>query len=154
MSTSTAADEFKLKFYEATRDLMAEDPDTQYVMVTYGMPGTFEPDDLVSILDVKADQEPMTMGNRGREETLTLRVEISCFRGGGAEQELVCAQRAYQILRMIEHYFRKTDTTVGGTVRHCFLEGHDSQGQSDPQLLDKGRVIEISARFLAQARIT
>jgi hypothetical protein len=34
------------------------------------------------------------------------------------------------------------------------LSGHQSIGRTDPDNLDKGRVIEITATFLAAARIT
>lgn len=153
MSTATAADEFKEAMYTAVRDLMAEDEETKDVLVTYGAPGTFDPEDLVSFLDVTSEQDPSTMGNRGRREVLTLDVAISCWRGGGAEMELVCARRAYKLLRMIEFYCRRTDTTVGGTVQWCFLTSHESSGQTDPQFLETGRVIEITAKFTAQSRI-
>jgi len=155
MSTATAADEFKLAFFEAVRDLMAADADTPHVYVTYGHPGTFEPEDLVSFGRLTSSQDPATIGtNRSREEALTLEVQISCWRGGGVEVEQVCAQRAYQLLRMIETYARQTDTTIGGTVRHCFLVAHESEGQTDPGSLEQGRVIDITARFLARVRIT
>lgn len=153
MSTATAADEFKEAMFNAVRDLMAEDDDTQNVMVTYGAPSTFEPEDLVSFLEVTSEQDPSTMGNRGRREVLTLTVAVSCWRGGGQEMELVCAKRAYQLLRMIEFHCRKTDTTVGGTVLWCFLTSHESSGQTDPEFLETGRVIEITAKFTAQSRI-
>jgi hypothetical protein len=152
--TATVADKFKLAFYEAARDLMAADIDTQYVYVTFGAPGTYDPEDLVSFLDIASEQETATIGNRSREETLTLTVAISCFRGGGQDSELVASARAYDILRRLEQYVRKTDTTLGGVVRHCFLVGHDSTGATDPASIDKGRVIEIMARFRAVARIT
>lgn len=154
MSTATAADEFKLKFFEAVKALMAAGADTPNVLVTYGAPANLDPEDIVSFLGVTSEQNAVTMGNRGRDEDLTLEIAISCFRGGGEEMELVCGSRAYQLLRMIENQVRKTDTTVGGTVLWCFLQGHESSGQTDPTLIQEGRVIEITARFLARARIT
>jgi hypothetical protein len=154
VSGATAADEFKLAFFETIRDLMATDPDTPHVLVTYGAPGTFEPEDLVSFLGIESNQDPATIGNRSREEALTIEVSISCWRGGGQDMELVCAQRAYQLLRMIETQVRVTDTTVSGTVRHCFLVSHESSGATDLQFLETGRVIEITARFAARTRIT
>lgn len=154
-STATAADEFKSNFYEAAKDLMAQDPDTPYVHVCYGTPATFEPEDIISFTSVSSDQTDGPIStNRAREETLTLEVVISCWRGGGQDMELVCARRAYQLLRMLETYARVTDTTVGGSVRHCFLVQHQSSGTTDPQLLEQGRVIDITARFMAKARIS
>lgn len=154
MPNATNADQFKTKFFEGVRDLMAGDEETPYVMVTFGAPGTYEPEDIVSFLAVTSEQQTATLGNRSREETLEITVAVSCFRGGGQEQEAVTSARAYQLLRMVEYYARKTDTTIGGTVRDCFLVGHDSFGQTDPQYLEKGRVTEITARFQAHARIT
>jgi hypothetical protein len=55
---------------------------------------------------------------------------------------------------MVEQYARVTDTTIGGAVRWCFLTQHTSQGHTDPQVLEQGRVIEISATFTALARVT
>lgn len=154
MSAATAADEFKLKFFEGARDLMAADPATREVAVTYGAPGSLDPEDIVSFLDVRSDQSAATIGQRARDEDLEITVAISCFRGGLEDMELVCARRAYQLLRMLDYYVRKTDTTLGGTVLWCFSLGHESAGQTDPQLISQGRVIEITARFLAKARIT
>lgn len=154
MSTATAADEFKLKLFEKIRDLFAATPATTEVVVTYGAPPNLDPDDIVSFLGVTSEQSIATMGTRSRDEDLTIEVAISCFRGGGAEMEQVCGARAYELLRMIEFQVRKTDTSVGGTVLWCFLVGHESSGQTDPQLIQEGRVIEITARFSARARIT
>jgi hypothetical protein len=153
MSTATAADEFKEQFYLAVKDLMAEEEATKYVHVTYGQPDTLDPEDIVSFMALESQQDPKTIGNRGREEVIVLDVQISCFRGGGQESELLCAKRGYELLRMIEYYCRKTDTTVGGTVMWCFLTSHESFGATDPQHMDKGRVIEITAKFTARSRI-
>lgn len=154
MSDVTQAHEFKTAFYEAVRDLMKNDPDTPHVLVAFGAPESLEPEDLVGILDITSEQNPATIGNRAREEMLTLTVQISCFRGGSGDQEKVAADRAYFLLGMIERYARLTDTTFNGTVRHCFLTSHESIGQTDPELLAQGRVIEITARFQAYARIS
>lgn len=155
MSTATAADEFKLAFFEAVRDMFAYEPDTQEVLVTYGAPASYSPPDIVSFLDLSSDQSAATIGTaRSREESLTLTVSISCVVNGGQEAELLAAQRAYALLRAIEYYARRTDTTIGGTVRHCFLERHTSSGQTDPSLMTQGRVCEIVADFRAQARVS
>lgn len=155
MTTATNADVFKLAFYEAIVALFANDPEKDTVLVTFGGPGTYAPNDLVSFLDVTADQEVATLGsNRGRDEQIDLTVSISCVVHGGQEAELLSHARAYSLLRDIEYYVRRTDTTVGGTVRHCFLIRHGSSGQTDPALLSQGRVTEIVATFRAVARVT
>lgn len=155
ISSTTAAHAFKAAFFEGVTNLMQADDETQYVQVTFGTPVDLNPDDIVGIMDITSEQNVATLGNRSREELLTLTVEISCFRGGAyptLEREV--SDRAYYILGLIERWVRVTDTTVGGTVRHCFLSGHESAGRTDPDNLEKGRVIEITATFLAAARIT
>lgn len=154
-ASATIAADFKNNFYAAVRDLMAAGPDTAYVLVAFGQPGTFDPDDIVSIARVSEQQTEATIStNRTRNETITLEVLISCYRGGGPEMEQVASDRAYQLLRMIETQVRVTDTTVGGTCWWCFLQSHESAGATDPALIDQGRTIEITAMFEARARIT
>ncbi|MHA7275364.1 hypothetical protein ACX80O_02355 [Arthrobacter sp. Hz1] len=153
--TATVAYEWKNNFFESVKASFAADVATENVLVSFGQPGTFEPDDIVSFERVTERQDPATMGtNRSREEVLTLDVIISCYRGGGPEQEQVCSARAYDLLRRIEIYARKTDTTIGGAVRHCFLQSHESDGATLPELIAQGRTIDITATFEARARIT
>ena len=154
-ATATNADVFKEAFYQAITADFAGDPETETVLVTFGAPGTYVPNDIVSFLDLSADQDTATLGtNRGRDETIELTVSISCVVPGGQEAELLAHQRAYGLLRRIEYYARKTDTTIGGTVRWCFLIRHGSSGQTDPTLIERGRVTEIVAMFRAVARVT
>lgn len=153
--TATAADEFKLNFFNGVQQSFAASADFNEVLCSYGQPGNYMPDDVVAWRGVQSSHVPATIGpQRSRHETLTVEVVISCWRGGGPEMELVCAQRAYKILRAIEYYARVTDTTLGGAVLWCFLEQHQSDGATDPQLLEEGRVIEITATFKAEARVT
>ncbi len=154
-STATIAATFKNNLYTATVALMAADPTTQDVMVTFGHPGTFEPLDLISFTKVTETQNPATIStNRTRNEVITQEVMISCMRPGGQEMEQICSDRAYTLLRMIEQQVRVTDTTVGGTVWWCFLASHSSNGETDITFLEQGRLIEITAVFEAHARIT
>ena len=149
---ATAAFDFKQAFYAAIKDLMAQDPDTQYVSVTLGTPATLDPDDVVSFMGVTSEQSVATIGNRSRDEILTLDVQISCMTGG--DDESIVQARAYQLLGIIEEYARKKDPTIGGTVMWCFLTGHESAGYTDPEDIAKGRAADILARFQAQARIS
>lgn len=154
LTQATLALAFKSELYRATRDLMAATAGTEAVLVSFGQPGTFEPDDIISFGRLESAQEKATMStNRSREETITLTVIVSCFRGGGEEAELEASERCYELLRMIEHYVRMTDTTVGGIVRECFLTAHDSDGMTPEELMAAGRVIDVSATFTARARV-
>lgn len=143
-----------LQFKQALFDIAVEilDPDVQ---VCYGHPGQSMLNDLVVFGEVGSEQVPGPHGGqRSRDETLTLTVVVSIFRPGGPEQELITATRGYDLLGQIENHVRKTDTTVGGTVRECFLTSHASDGSTDPQVLSAGRLTTIAAQFTAHTRIS
>lgn len=130
----------------------AEDPNVQ---VSYGHPGMSQINDIIAFTRTHVEQEFATYGpRRQREETLELTVVVSVFRPGGPDQEEVASDRAYELLGVLEEYARATDTTIGGSVRDCALGPHDSDGESDPEVLAQGRLIEVKATFIAHARIT
>ena len=152
--TATVAHDFKAAFVSAIQTLYAAD-DT--ILVTFGHPGPQVVNylDAIAFTDVQVEQEFAThsAANRPREETLRLTVLISSWRPGGADQEVVASAAAYGLLEAIERYARITDTTLGDTVRRCFLVSHTSTGETDPEAINKGRTIEIEATFEAKARI-
>jgi hypothetical protein len=149
-TTTTNANAFKVALVAAIRSVV--DP---AVLVTYGHPGMANEADMIGVSRVTSTQAVATLGtNRSREETLTVEVQISCYRRGGVEQELVAGAQAYALLGLIERQVRMVDTTVGGTVRQCFLTSHEADGETDPVELAEGRCIEIVATFTAQARIS
>lgn len=151
----TASPEYKNAFHAAAVQVMAADPDTQYVQVSFGTPGTFEAEDIIRIGRVNARQDPAALGTRRpREQQLELEVTISCYRGGGADMEQVCSDRAYQLLRMLAEHVHGAETTLGGVVRWCFLTADESDGATDPEDTQNGRTIAIVATFTAAARIT
>lgn len=154
LTMATVALAFKEAFYTAAKTLMAGDPATEHVYVCFGQPASIDPDEIISFGSIGAGQETATMGtNRAREETLTLDVQISVVRGGAEEAEIEASRRCYELLRMLERQVRMTDTTVGGTVRECFLTSHDSPGATPEEVMHKGRMIDVLATFTAKARI-
>lgn len=154
LTQATLALAFKKAFYEAVKALMADGYDTEHVYVVFGQPATYVPDDIVSFGRLSSGQSAATLStNRSREETLTAEVTVSCFLGGDEEAEIATAERAYELLRRIEHHVRMTDTTLGGIVRQCFLTSHESEGATPEDLIEQGRVTEVVATFTAHARI-
>ena len=153
--TTSAALEFGDAFYAKVVELMAADEITGdgQVMVVWGQPASF-PSDIVSFGEVRVEQDPATMGsNRSREEILELDLVVSCQRGGGSDDTWVRG-RAYQLLKAIELQVRVTDTTVGNTVRECFLVRHSGRGSDSPAVLAKGRAFDVDATFRAKFRVT
>lgn len=151
----TASPDYKNAFHAMAVRVMASTTETANVQVSFGTPGSFEDWDIIRIGAVRARQDPATLGsNRGREQQLDLEVTISVYRGGGADQEQVCSDRAYELLRILADQVHHTDTTLGGVVRWCFLTADESDGATDPELIGNGRTIAIVATFTAAARIT
>jgi hypothetical protein len=154
MPTSSAAAAFKDAFVALAEGIWNQT--SSPVLVSFGHPGQKQPDDIVGFLDVRTEQDPATFGtNRGREEVLEIDVLVSCYRGGGPAQEKVASDRAYELLGLLEaavHY--GVGTTVGSTVRECFLIRTTSDGRTDPNEIAKGRTIEVLATFQARARIS
>lgn len=151
----TASPDYKNAFYAMAARVMAAGADTQNVQVAFGTPGSFQDWEIISVGRVNTRQDPATLGpKRSREQELELEVRISVYRGGGADQEQVCSDRAYYLLRMLADEVHHTDTTLGGVVRWCFLTADESDGATDPEQTANGRTIGIVATFTAAARIT
>ena len=151
----TASPDFKNAFHAMAARVMAAGADTQEVQVDFGLPGTFSAWDIIQIGRISSRQDPAALGsNRPREQQLDLTVTISCYRGGGADQERVCSDRAYQLLRMLADEVHHSDTTLGGVVRWCFLTADESDGATDPADAANGRTIAVVATFTAAARVT
>ena len=145
MATS-AAPAFKAALYTAC--VAAFSPAT--VQVCYGKPGV-EPwaDDAVALLDVDATQVAAPMGTRAREETFTLTVLCSSYRGGGDEAQQTATEAAYGLLATLEGLLR-TDPMVTGTARKAEVVGH----LLAEDVYAQGRVAKVAAAIAVQARLT
>jgi hypothetical protein len=152
MAEFTRAPEFKAALIAAAHTLW--DTDEPDVQIARGHPGKTQRDDIVAFGKVTSQQEPGPLGpRRARNETVTVAVVFSIYRRGGPDQEQVAEDRAYKLLGDLENYVRKTDTTLGGTVLHCFLSEVESDGASEPNIIASGRLIEVTGVFQAFARI-
>lgn len=152
---STVAWQFKKALYDAAVALW--ETNHPEVLVTWG-PHTAPtvPDDLVSFTDVSSDQEPATLSatNRSREETLNLDIEFWAFRPGRVDAALEAEQALYERMGELEHYVRQTDTTLGGTVRQCFLVRHAAASAAYSRGQEQGALAGAVATFQAIVRIT
>lgn len=154
-TTATAGDAFKVAFRNAARDTIFASDDA--VLVSYGHPGTEATDELVMFTAVRVNQEVATLSstNRSREETIDLDVIVSVARGGaGQAAEEAAGTRATELLKDLEYYVRKTDTTLGGVVRYCFLTRYETDGWTVSEEQFQGRNITILATFTAVVRVT
>lgn len=148
----TAAPQLKANLYNIAKNTVyVQDPN---VGVYLGNPGMADPDqDMVLFLDMHTTQDPATLANRSRDETIELDVMYSSF-VGGEDDDAAATDRAYHLLGQLEQYCRTTDPTVGGAVLWCFVTEIQSKGQTAPESLPGGRLIYVLARFTARARIS
>ena len=152
MSVSVAP-AFKAALYAACQTLYPTPS-----LVCYGNPGALSANDIVGVMNVSSQQDVATMSNlRRREETLTVEVIFSCWRGG-LDQKTV-TERAYTMLGQLETYLQdsgntpSTQITLGGVVRECRVISHDLAETANPDDLAVGRIAEITAVVVAHARI-
>lgn len=120
-------------------------------LVSYGQPGTYQPDDIVAVLDVSSasERDPQTL-DRSRTETVNVTVTVSCYRGGGTEVQQTVTERAYALLALVESYVKTTNPTLGGIVwGDAVVIAHDLAEAAAPD----GRVAEIAATVQLHATI-
>lgn len=130
---------------------------TATIQVSYGHPGVAQAPDIIALMDVSSEQVEANLSNlRSREETLTLKAVISCFRAGNADNDKVPFDAGIAYLAQIENQIRPLsgDTTLGGAVRESALTSVMSSGATDPQFLATGRLVEFDCTFTAKCRIT
>jgi hypothetical protein len=119
------------------------------VLVCYGLPGKYQPDDIVAILDSEGDSVPATIGSpRSREETIRQTFTVSCYRGGDDQQ--TCTERAFTLMDAVVNYCRTTDPTVGGTVRSLLP---DVSWALEETVEEQGRVSDLTFTLTFNARI-
>lgn len=154
-SISDASLLFKKTFWTlADQEIFTADNNPDVIpLVAFGHPGTSRPDDIVVFQGLRQSQEPGALSTQhSRELTMELDILISVFRGGAEAAEEQASEAAYGYLNQLEEYVRVTDTTVGGTVRYCFLDKHESEGWTVGPT-DAGRNITIIATFGAHLRL-
>ncbi len=126
------------------------------VLVSYGLPSTDQPSDIVAICEAgtadpeRGSQEAKTYGtNRSREETTFVSVLISSWRGTSDQQ--VVSELVFDAMALLENALR-SDPTINGAVREADVEGW-SLTETDFSDLADGRYAEISVLIRARHRI-
>lgn len=125
------------------------------ILVSYGLPTTDQPDDIVAITEagtadpLRGNQEIKTFGPRTREETTFVSVLFSSWRGTTNQQ--VVSEMVFDAMALLENALR-TDPTIGGAVREADIESW-SLTETDYNDLSSGRYAEISVTIRARHRI-
>lgn len=84
------------------------------VLISYDVPGTFQPDDIIVVGDVERTASPVAMIGSGQagfmHEDYTVQITVSVFRGGDIAQ--TAFERAYALNDAVETAVRN-DMTLG-----------------------------------------
>ena len=150
--TATAGLAVKTRFYENAKTLF----DLTVVNVMFGISvENRDRNQAIAFLDIRSRQEagPLSASNRSRNEDLDLTVVINVASAGDVDDKPV-HDTAFGLLRALEQYVRKTNTTLDGTCMWCFLASYRTYGYTPTDKLAQGRLLEIEATFTARVRIT
>lgn len=150
--SGTAAKAFKANLVTVCQTLFTS------AAVSYGPAGTWEPDDLVEVLDVRSTQVPGPMSPlRARDETLEADIAFTCYRGGGAEVQQLATEAAFDMLRALETYLADSgqiaslQQNLGGVVLWARVTGVAMTEANED--ISEGRTTTVGATVTARARI-
>lgn len=96
-------------------------------LVTYGLPGTSRPDEIVAVMGATTNVErgAMAPARRRREEVETV-VVISVSRSGNESVQQVVTERAYELLDLLVEYLRVSpNESLGGACREARVTEHE-----------------------------
>jgi len=122
------------------------------VLVSYGPPGTNQPDDMIVVGNVNREVGPIQMVGSGQagwlDEIYTIDVIASVFRGGDNGQTVM--ERAAALADVVVAVVR-TDPSLGGAVIVAYPTTVDYEQNWDDQ--HKGRVVDATVTIRCRARI-
>lgn len=127
-------------------------------LVSYGDPGTYQPQQIVAVMGTStANERPVMGGGRPREEILAVEVVFSVFAPGTETQQEVATEAAYVLHDRLADYFKtKPNETLGGVCREAWVSGHDlteTVAVNPSTNSATGRVAEIRAVVTVRTRV-
>lgn len=122
------------------------------VLVSYGQPGTRQPDDMIVVGDVSREVAPWQMVGSGQagwlDEIYTINVVVSVFRGGDYAQTVM--ERACVLADVVVAVIRN-DPSLGGAVTVAHPSMVDYRQEWDQE--HKGRLVDVTVSVRCRARI-
>jgi hypothetical protein len=129
------------------------------VLVSYGMPGDYQPGAIVAIaMDVRQPKTRPTMGTgRSRETAAEIDVVVSVYVGGGDEVQQTATDKCVDLCDLIEAYSRTAgNETLGGACRDSWvsnISGPTPSAAFDPTSgAVMGRIAEATVTYTAFIR--
>lgn len=129
------------------------------VLVSYGLPGSYQPDVIVAVMDARiAIERPVMSPGRPREEVSEIDVLLSVWRAGTESVQQAATEQAFSMLGTFADYFKTSPNEKLGvaSIRESWVSGYElGEAESlDPNSgAPTGRVAEIRAVVTVKARI-
>lgn len=133
-------------------------PDDE-VLVCYGAPGSYQPDIIISLGDVRTiSTRPVHGTARPREETSELDLTFSVYQAGDESVQVLVMQKAYELRNTFaDHFKTKPNETLGGACREAWVTGDDytpdvAINPADPDTV-AGRVATLTSTLTFVSRV-
>ena len=128
------------------------------VLVSYGPPGSYQPDVIVAVMDARSGVERPVMGPaRPKEETSDIDVVFSVWRAGTESVQQAATEQAFTMLKTFTDWFKTApNESLSGACRDSWVSSYDLQESAslDPQSgAPTGRIAEVTATVTIKARI-
>jgi len=122
------------------------------VLVSYDMPGPYQPDDIVVVGDITVTTEPHAFVGNGQahwlSEEYTVEVIISVYRGGDTAS--VAWKRAKVLSDLVDTLIR-TDPTLGAVVQLAYPS--KTEFVSDVTENHSGRMVTVTKEITCNAEL-
>lgn len=115
--------------YAALKEMFADAKDEggAPLYVSYGLPGSYQPDQIVAVMNTRRPVEAATMGtNRSRRSAAEIDVAFSVYVPGGGDPDSayvtqqVASDKCDDLVDVLLNYLRTgTNLTLGGTCREA-----------------------------------
>lgn len=129
------------------------------VLVSYGLPGSYQPNVIVAVMDARIGIErPVMSQARPREEISEIDVVMSVWQGGTETVQQSATEQAFTMLGQFTDYFKTSPNEKLGvaSIRESWVSSYElaeSVSYDAESGAPTGRVAEITAVVTVKARV-
>lgn len=127
----------KAALVDTLRSIFEGDSD---VVVSYGLPGQYQPRIVIAVLDQVVRIERPTLGgtSRSRDDNLETEVRVSVYEDGDESVQQVVTEAAWSVADLIAEYLRtRPQETLGQVCREAWV----SDAESVEAALREGEIV-------------
>lgn len=126
------------------------------VLVCYGLPGSYQPQNIVAVLDTRQPVTRPTMGtSRSRNKDVEIDVTVSVFRAGDETQQQLAAEDVDDLVDLLESYFRTSpNERLGGACYDAFVSNIAGPTLFASAQPDSGAVVGYTAEAVVTVTLS